>query len=324
MDALSEILRTARLSGGVFLSGAFTEPWGLETSLEASDFSAFLGPADHLVLYHYVIEGTLVIELAGERPEEFHAGQAVIFPRNDRHKISGRQAAKAVSALDLAKIPKPGELMVIEHGGGGAGTRIICGFLGGRLLAGDPLFSSLPAVLRYDCASERSGGLVSASFDIAAREVSDSRPGADAMLARLSELLFVEAVRSYVEGLEGEASGLFGALQDRSLGTAIALMHRNPEQPWTVPDLARAVGASRSSLTEKFARHLGCAPMEFLVGHRMRLAARALEASGGSLMTIAESIGYGSEAAFSRAFKRAHGVSPSAWRAKHRVSPRDS
>lgn len=210
--------------------------------------------------------------------------------------------------------------MAIEHGGGGARTRIVCGFLGGQQLAGDPLFSSLPALIRYDCAAARSGALVQASMELAARETSTSRPGADAMLARISELLFVEAVRTHIESLETPPDGLYAALRDPPLSKALALIHRDPAKAWTVETLGRAVGASRSSLADRFKRHLGHAPAEYLTRHRMRLAARDLATGDARLVAIAQAAGYRSEAAFSRAFKRIYAVSPSAWRDAKRTA----
>ena len=314
MDALSEIFRSTRLSGGVFLRGEFTEPWCLASAVSASDCADHLGPADHLVLYHYVIEGRLTIESERLAAETFLPGQAAVFPRNDRHRLSGSEATAAVSALDVARFPGPGELMLIEHGGGGRSTRIVCGFLGGKGLAGDPLLLSLPSLLRYDSESTRSGQVVRESLLLAADEIAHGRLGADAMLARISELLFVEAVRSYIEALPPEAGGLVRALKDRSVSKAVALIHRYPERPWTVEMLGQAVGSSRSSLAEKFVRYLDTAPAEYLTQHRMQAAARQLAASEATILTIATSVGYGSEAAFSRAFKRAFDVSPSTWR----------
>ena len=296
------------------MRGEFTEPWCLESGVEASDCADHLGPVDHLVLYHYVMEGKLSIELNGATVATFLPGEAAIFPRNDRHRLSGCEAAEAVSALDVARIPKPGELMVIEHGGGGASTRIVCGFLGGWGLAGDPLLSSLPSVMRYDSSLARSGQFVHESLEFAAAEIADGRPGSDAMLARISEMLFVEAVRAHVDALPPEAQGWVKALRDRSLSKAVALIHRHPEKPWTVEALGRAVGASRSALAEKFTRCFDAAPVEYLTQHRMRVAARQLAAGDAPILAVATSVGYGSEAAFSRAFKRFFGVSPSAWR----------
>ena len=314
MDALSEILRSARLSGGVFLRGEFTEPWCLTSAVRASDCSVHLGPTDNLVLYHYVVEGALTVCVDGGEPATFLPGHAVVLPRNDRHRLCGRESAEAVSARDVVQVPGPGQLMAIKHGGGGERTRIVCGFLGGRGLAGDPLITSLPPTMRYDGTTARSGSFVRASLEFAASEIADGRPGADAMLARISELLFVEAVRVHVEALPEDQGGWFESLRDRSVSRALALIHRSPEEPWTIERLGRAAGASRTTLTEKFRRYLGCAPAEYLTRHRLKLAADQLAAGNAPLMTVAASVGYGSEAAFSRAFKRAYGVAPSAWR----------
>ncbi len=314
MDALSEILRSARLSAGMFLRGEFTEPWCLSTELSVADCFDHLGPIDHLIIYHYIVEGRMIVEVPGEPAVVMLPGQAIVFTHNDHHTMAGRDPAVAVSALDVVQIPGPGNMMVIEHGGGGAKTRTVCGFLGGLALADDPLFSSLPRYLIYDCATARSGEVVRASLEFAAAEAADNRPGAAAVLAGLSELLLIEAIRSYVESHGDASGGWYDVLRDRSLSRAIAVIHKDPEQQWTVEKLGRTVGSSRSALAEKFNRHLGCAPAEYVMQHRMRLAARKLVRSHATIMDVAVSVGYGSEAAFSRAFKRRFGVSPSVWR----------
>ena len=321
MDALSEVLRAARLTGGVFVRGDFSEPWRMATSVDAADCSRYLGAADHIVLYHYVAAGTLRVEMADAPPQVFHPGQVAILPRNDPHILGGQQPAETVRSVDVAQIPGPGELMVIDHGGGGAETRIVCGFLGGRALAGDPLLTALPALLRFDCATARSGPLVRASLDLAADEIASGRPGVDALLARLSELLFVEAVRAYVEALPADAGGWLGALKDRSVSRALALIHGQPERAWTVDLLGRETGVSRSALAERFVRFIGEPPAAYLVRHRLELAARALARGDAPLVEIAAAVGYGSEAALSRAFKRAYGVPPSVWRRNPLAGP---
>lgn len=314
MDALSEIMHATRLSSGVFLHGNFSEPWRLKTSVTASDCSAHLGPADHLILFHFVLEGLLTVEMRDGMRKEFLPGQAAIFPHNDPHDVGGVEPAPVVSSFDVASIPKPGELMALNHGGGGARTRIICGFLGGRHLGGNLLIGALPSLMTYDSARADSGQLVRSALEIAERNITDSRPGGEAMLARLSELLFIEAVRLYLEAPDRDLKGVLAALKDQVVSRAIALIHRHPDRPWTVDALARDAGASRSTLTEKFARCLQCAPVEYLTQHRMQLAAHMLETSNRAIMDIAQSVGYGSEAAFSRAFKRHHGSPPSALR----------
>ncbi len=314
MDALSEILRAARLTGGVFLHGEFSEPWCLSSELKASDCSAFLGPADQMVLYHYVLEGCLTVIDPEGNAHMFLPGQAVVIPRNDRHHLQGSEPAQAVSALEVAEVPEDGELMAIRHGGGGQRTRIVCGFLGGRGLRHDPLLNALPSVFRYNGNTNGSGPVIRMTLELAAKEVAEGRPGSDATLARISELLFVEAVRDYVESSPAHANGFSDALKDRAVSKALALIHRNPKEKWTVEALARTCGVSRSVLAERFNTHLGCPPGEYLVETRLRLAANDLINRKTSVLEAAALVGYGSEAAFSRAFKRQYGVSPSLWR----------
>lgn len=315
MDALSEMLRLARISGGVFLRGEFSEPWCLASSIQASDCSDLLGPTDHLILFHFVLEGSLTISLTEREPIVCLPGQAVVLPRNDAHKLSGTQKSRAVSALDLAHLPEPGAIMAIEHGGGGERTRIVCGFLSGTRLGEDPLISALPAAMVYDGTKARTGPLMLQSMEVAALELLESRPGSDAMLARLSELLFVETIRTYIENRREQSEPTLDALRDRTVSRAVATMQRNLAYGWTVDNLARTVGVSRSSLAGRFKRFLNCAPAQYLMQQRMRRAAQLLsEDSRQPLIRIAEQVGYASEAAFSRAFKRWYGVPPSDWR----------
>ncbi len=319
MDALSEILRSARLSAGMFLRGEFSEPWSLLTEVSATDCFDHLGPVDDLIIYHYIVEGLMIIEIPGNVPVVISAGQAIVFIRNDPHTMAGRDRVPAVSALDVVQIPERGGMMVIEHGGGGAKTRTVCGFLGGLALEEEPLLSSLPPYLIYDSTMARSGEVVRTTLEFAAAEAADNRPGADAVLAGLSELLLIEAIREHVETQGQEMEGWYSALKDRSMSRAIALIHSEPHRNWTVEQLGRDAGASRSALADKFKRYLGCAPAEYVTQHRMRLAARELAEGDVGIMEVAGSVGYGSDAAFSRAFKRCFGVSPSRWRDEHRM-----
>lgn len=314
MDALSEILRTARLSSGVFLRGMFSEPWCVMSTLNASDCSTHLEASDHLILFHFVLEGELTIELMDGSKHRFGPGQAAILPRNDPHRLIGTKAATQVLAQDVLRIPRPGEMMEIIHGGGGTDTRIICGFLGGRGISSDPLLNALPPCFCFDSAIAPSGSLVVATLNTAAKEVQDDRAGAGALLARIAELLFVEAVRHYVEELPDTAEGWLGALRDQSVSKALALMYQAPHKAWTANALGREAGASRSTLNAKFVRYLGLPPREFLTALRMQLAARYIHQGQTTMAVVADAVGYGSEAAFSRAFKRHFGTPPSAWK----------
>ncbi|WP_170416412.1 AraC family transcriptional regulator [Ruegeria atlantica] len=312
MDALSEILRSARLTGGVFLHAEFSEPWCVSSALKASDCSHYLGPADQMVLFHYVLEGCLTVIDAEKNAHIFLPGQAVILPRNDPHLLKGQQPATTVPALDVTDRNGPEELMVIRHGGGGEKTRIVCGFLGGRGLQHDPLLNALPPVFRYNGLECRSGSLVKTTLKYAATEMSDGQLGSEATLARISELLFVEAVRDYISN--SKSGGLLDALKDRAVSRAIGLIHRYPGRRWVVETLAQECAVSRTVLTERFNHLLGCSPREFVQNTCMQLAARGLAEQQLNIADAAERAGYASEAAFSRAFKRHFGVSPSEWR----------
>ena len=282
------------------------------------DCSQHLGRSDHLIIYHFVLEGALSVELHSGDVATVRPGEAVVFPRNDKHHLCGAEPADAVSALDVARIPKPGDLMTIDYGGGGAVTRIVCGFLGGPALSGDPLLTSLPPLLIYDGRKARSGTMVQEMLSYAAGEVSEGRQGAEAMLARLSELLFIEAVRNYVESLPAETEGWLAALRDPRLARAIGYLHADPARPWTLTKLGEAAGLSRSSLAEHFVRVLGCTAIDYLTALRLRLAARELASGDSPILSVALQVGYGSEAAFSRAFKRRYGLPPSEWRLEAR------
>lgn len=312
MDALSEILRAARLTGGVFLHGEFSEPWCLSSSLKASDCSQFLGPADQMVLYHYVLKGSLTVIDQNRDAHVFLPGQAVILPRNDPHILKGLQDTETIPALDVTDQRGPGELMIIRHGGGGDQTRIVCGFMGGRGLEHDPLINALPSVFRYNGARNASGSIVREMLRHANKEMTEGRLGSEAALARISELLFVEAVRDHIETAQGE--GLLMALKDRAVSRAVGLIHRDPAAKWTVSSLAKDCAVSQTILTERFVKTLNCAPGAYLINTRLQLAARELLSGTSNIQEVATKVGYESEAAFSRAFKRHYGVSPSNWR----------
>lgn len=199
-------------------------------------------------------------------------------------------------------------------GGGGARTRIVCGFLGGEDVRGNPVVATLPDALRLDVRRDLSADWVRNTFCYAAEEIAAQRAGSSAVIAKLSELLLVEAIRRYVETLPGHATGWLAALKDPFLSRAIARLHADVAAAWTVERLARAVGLSRSALGERFTRVLGIAPMQYLAAWRIQVAAHELLASAKPIARVAEEVGYESEAAFTRAFKRALGMPPAAWR----------
>lgn len=316
MDALSDVLRSARLTGGVFLHADFTAPWCMAAKVAPEHCAPYLGPTSHLVLYHYIVEGGVRVRVDAEGQEEIELGpgEVVLLPRNDLHLMGSDLSLPPVPGADIIRLPDDGGLMSIDHGGGGSRTRMVCGFLGCDRADGNPVLASLPAALTLNVEEGGAAEWIRSTFQFAADEVAAGRPGSETVLAKLSELLFVEAVRRYAENLPEGQTGWLAGLGDPYVGKALALMHGDVTRDWTVEDLGREVGLSRSALADRFTRVIGLAPMHYLGNWRMQLAAQQLADSSDSLAQVATAIGYESEAAFSRAFKKAFGSAPATWR----------
>jgi AraC-like DNA-binding protein len=314
MDALSDVLRVAHLTGGVFMHAEFSEPWCMAAQLRPEHCAPHLGPASHLILYHYVVEGRLGVQLEDEPAFELAPGDVVLFPRNDMHLMGSQLDLPPVLGSDVISPPTDGGLYTIRLGGGGARTRVICGFLGCDTVEGNPVISTLPASLRLAVEEGSGAEWIRSTFQFAADEVAAGRPGSETVLAKLSELLFVEAVRRYAETLPVEQTGWLAGLRDPYVARALGLLHARIEYHWTVDELGREIGLSRSALADRFARLVGQAPMHYLANWRMQVAAQSLRSTNDSLVQVAEKVGYESEAAFSRAFKKAFGTAPATWR----------
>ena len=314
MDALSDVLRVAHLTGGVFLHAEFFAPWCMAARVEPQHCAPLLGSASHLMPYHYVVEGEIRVRVEGGEAFALRAGEVVLFPRNDLHLLGSDLDLPPVTARDIIQPPRDGGLYSIHHGGEGARSRVVCGFLGCDGAQRNPVISTLPAAMRLSI--EESGGAewVRSTFQYAADEVAAGRPGSETVLAKLSELLFVEGVRRYAETLPEGQTGWLAGLRDHHVARALALLHRDTTRSWTADELGREVGLSRSALAERFTRLIGVAPMHYLANWRMQCAAQELRNRSTSLVHVANKVGYGSEAAFSRAFKKAFGTAPATWR----------
>src|SRR5499427_1206730 len=306
MDALSDVLRVVHLTDGVFLHAEFFAPWCIAARMAPEHCAPLLGPASHLILYHYVVEGEETFVL---RP-----GEVVLFPRNDLHLLGSDLALPPVLAGDIIQPPRDGGLFSIHHGGGGARTSLVCGFLGCDSADGNPVIATLPAALRLTIEEGGAAEWIRSTFQYAADEVAAGRPGSATVLAKLSELLFVESVRRYADTLPEGQTGWLAGLRDPYVARALALLHRDLTRAWTVDELGRHVGLSRSALAERFTHLIGVAPMHYLATWRMQVAAQELRHRSTPLAKVANTIGYESEAAFSRAFKKAFGTAPATWR----------
>jgi AraC-like DNA-binding protein len=316
MDALSDVLRVAHLTGGVFLHAEFFAPWCIAARIGPEHCAPALGRASHLIVYHYVVEGELRVRVDGEDGADvvIGAGEIVLLPRNDLHLMGSDLSLPAVAGTDVIHPPKDGGLFSIHHGGTGRRTRMVCGFLGCDSAKGNPVISTLPPLLKLNVEQGGAAEWIRSTFQYAAQEVSIGRPGSETVLAKLSELLFVETVRRYAETLPEDQTGWFAGLRDPYVARALALLHRDIARHWTVDDLGREVGLSRSALADRFIRLIGVPPMHYLANWRMQVATEQLRNTSVSLAQVAEIVGYESEAAFSRAFKKAFGTAPATWR----------
>lgn len=319
MDTLSGVLTSIRLEGAVFLDAEFSAPWCMRGKYGRTSIQEQLAGAEHVVLFHFLTQGACRVRLVeGGEAIEVAAGDLILFPQDDRHLMGSDLRLAPVESDRLidaaASVAEDPDFVPIRHGGGGAKTRFVCGYLACSRSLCRPLLEALPRLLRIPIGEGESAALLRELLRVGVRESSAARPGGQSMLAKLAELMFVEALRSHIEALPPEGQGWLAALRDAQIGRALALLHGSPERAWTVDDLAREVAMSRSVLAKRFAALVGESPMRYLARWRLALAARALRSGRDELSRIAERSGYETEAAFSRAFKREFGQPPSAWR----------
>ncbi len=320
MDALSDVLRVSHLTGGVFLHANFSAPWCMAAHIPVEHCGPYLGPASHLITYHYVIEGELRLRMAdgGDETHVLTPGDAIMLPSNEPHLMGSDLSVPPVTGRQIVQPPRDGGLYTINHGGGGELTRLVCGFIGCDYADGNPILSTLPSALTLKVEDAGAAEWIRSTFHFAASEVAAGRAGSEITLAKLSELLFVEAVRRYAETLPEGQTGWLAGLRDPYVARALALFHSDVARPWTVDELGREIGLARSALTDRFTRLIGIAPMHYLANWRMQIGAQKLRDTGASLAQVADMIGYELEAAFSRAFKRAFGKAPATWRRLNR------
>ena len=318
MDTLSDVLRGIKLTGAVFLHAEFSAPWCVGVP-PATMIAQFLMPsAEHVARYHLVTSGRCTIKPDGSNAATLEAGDVVVLPHGEPHLIGSDLHQPPASMRNLAQPPGWERLPLLHHGGGGTVTTLVCGFLACDPRLCRPLLSALPTLLKVNIRSSPAGAWIENSICYAADQASSPRPGGDALLAKLSEVLFVETLRAYIERLPPERTGWLAGLRDPVVGASLGLMHARPADDWTVDRLAKEVGCSRSVLAERFTHFIGEPPGHYLTRWRLAVAADLLRSGRASLTRVAETVGYQSEAAFNRAFKREHGVPPATWRRRQR------
>ena len=277
-------------------------------------------PPAMVLCYHFIFEGKCLIRIDGHEPCEVSEGEALLIPRNDPHLIGSDLSLPVVLASDVMQPPRNLGLSRIEHGGGGKVCSMVCGFLGGDANLGS-LVNLLPPMIKIRVQDTPGGEWISQSFRFAARELSNGNPGAATIISKMSELLFVEAIRRHLASIPEDQTGLLAGLRDPIIGKALALMHAKVNRSWTAEELADEVGMSRSAFADRFVSVMGDPPMRYLLGWRMQLATQKLREGRQTIAQIAFDTGYESESAFARAFKRETGMPPAAWRRKNAPEP---
>ena len=315
MDALSEVLKVLHLTSGVFLEVEFTAPWCVDSAPSNKAMENILPYAEHVVIYHLLTEGHCRVRLPGSREVvELGPGDLIMFPHGDAHQMGSDIHLAPVAVADLVEPSPDGGLMRIRHGGGGDRTRFVCGFLACEKRLCKPLLDALPRLVRVPLGEDANTRWLIGALLHGAGETHAPRPGGEAIMGRLSELVFVESLRQYIRSLPEHELGWLAGLRDPIVGQALARLHNDPARRWDVETLARESGLSRSALADRFVALIGEPPMQYLTRWRLALASRALANRNDGVARIAADVGYDSEAAFNRAFKREFGMPPAAWR----------
>ena len=314
-DVLSDVLRAVRLTGAIYFDFELTSPWVAEAPPSREIAAKVMPGSQRVIEYHLVARGACWGHAVGQEPIRLNEGDLIVFPQGDAHVMSsapGMRAKPDMAAFARQTTPLP---MMYELGGGGPDrARVVCGFLGLDERPYNPLLAALPNVIHLSAAGANSGASgLGTLLAMAVKESGSARAGGENVLARLSELVFVEAVRRYLETLPPAQTGWLAGLRDPVVGQSLAALHGEPSQAWTVDRLARLVGLSRSVFAERFTEMVGEPPMQYLALWRMQLASRLLM-EGGRVAAVAAAVGYESEAAFSRAFKKLVGQAPATWR----------
>lgn len=317
MDVLSDVLNAVRLRGAVYFDIRARAPWVAESPAADRVGARVMPEFEEVIFFHIVLDGQCWARLADDPASavRLSTGDAVVVPGGDRHVMASAPDLRAEAPdLELYRRPTRRRLPYVfsDYGGGGAPTRYVCGFLG-YARPFNPVLAALPRLMHVDARASGTEVIVDAAR-AALRESADPGPGMESFLGKLGELLFLQAIRRHIATLPPDATGWFAGLRDRHIARALELMHGEPAARWTLDLLAERVGLSRSVFAERFARLIGTPPMQYLAAWRLQLAAGKIESSGVSIAQAAAAVGYESEAAFNRAFKKHVGVPPGSWR----------
>ncbi|MFL6760800.1 AraC family transcriptional regulator [Sphingomonas sp.] len=312
MDVLDDILGSLRLSGGVVIDGKFTGDYCVRAQFTPDHCAPWFPMPGTLIAYHYVRSGRTIAQVDGLDPVSVDAGSIIILPRNDPHLLTSRLGVPAADVGEIGWVTADG-VHRVSSGTPGEKTEVWCGFLGTRLGTRHPLMDALPAMLTLNAAKHEAQWLDSSLRFLAAGNASPE------MIARLSELFLAQAIRDYVENLPDSSSGWLRGLADPATSRALSIIHNRYAEEIDVEMLAREAGVSRTVLGERFASLIGESPMRYCARWRMRMASNLLRDGRQTSGSIAYAVGFNSEAAFNRAFKREYGAPPATWRKRAAV-----
>jgi AraC-like DNA-binding protein len=315
-DALSDVLKTVRLTGAMFFDVAAKTPWVAESPPREMVLPKILPGAENLIAYHVLTEGRCFANIVGQAPIAVEAGEVIVFTRGDPHVLSSGPGMRADSVPPDAFVAATAGQLPFQMNYGGDGpvsAKIVCGFLACDARPFNPLLDNLPPVIKASDGEGDEARWLGRFIHLAAMESAEKRAGGEGVLAKLSELMFIEVVRRYLADLPPEQAGWLAGLRDPFVGKALSLMHASPQRAWTIEMLGKEVGLSRSVLAERFTDLVGMPPMHYLAQWRMQIATGLLSGGNANIARVAAQTGYASEAAFSRAFKKVVGVPPSAW-----------
>jgi len=313
MDVLSDVLRTIRLEGALFLHAEFGEPWCVDAPPSAMMAPALQAGADPLAICHLVAEGRCWARLPDGEAISLQAGDVLVLPHGDAHLVGSGPRHAPLSLEHVVQLHVP-DLNGKCYGGRGERTSLICGWFSYERAIAHPLIAALPAIFRSPLGGTTSATWIQASARHALQEAAAGEAGAKAIGAKVAEMLFVESLRRYIQTLPEPDTGWLAGLRDPLIGRALGLLHAEPARAWTVSTLADAVHVSRSVFAERFQTMLQVPPMQYLKHWRLALAARLLRDGRESITRVCDAVGYGSETAFNRAFRKEFGQAPGQWR----------
>ena len=311
VDPLGEALHFLRMNGVFYCRSEFSAPWGVA-----------LPPLEGCLMFHVVTAGPCWLEVEGLEPQRLAPGEFALVPHGAGHRLVGEPGAEAAGLFDLPREQLSERYEVLRHGGGGTATGLVCGAVRFDHPAAQRLVRLLPAVIRMDAERSPDAEWLGSTLRFMAAEAKALRPGGETVITRLADILVIQAIRSWMARDPAARVGWLGALQDRQIGRAISLIHREPARPWTVASLAAEAAMSRSAFAARFTALVGEPAMQYVARWRMHIALTLLQEKNARPVELASRLGYLSEAAFSRSFKRYVGISPGAARRGQLAVPR--